>query len=145
MWSPYKKKDKVRLEKIQKHFTKHIIGMKGLNYQERLTKLKLPSLEFRRLRGDFIEAFKILNNIYDPLTTKSLLKIDTNSRTRNNSLKLFKPRVNFKPYQHFFTNRIVNRWNRLPQWIVKAPSLNSFKNRLDIHFKDIMFKTDLDL
>ena len=109
-------------------------------YEERLIKLKLPSLVYRRLRGDYIETFKILTNIYDPLTTKTLLTIDNNTRTRNNSFKLVKPRVNYKPYQEFFTNRIISKWNRLPPYVVKATSLNSFKNRLDNHFKDIMFK-----
>ena len=113
--------------------------MKHLSYEERLVKLKLPSLVYRRLRGDYIETFKILTNIYDPLTTKTLLTIDSNTRTRNNSFKLVKPRVNYKPYQEFFTNRIISKWNRLPPYVVKATSLNSFKNRLDNHFKDVMY------
>jgi len=28
--------------------------------------LKLPTLKYRRLRGDMIEVFKITHNIYDP-------------------------------------------------------------------------------
>ena len=32
---------------------------------------------------------------------------------------------------HFFTNRIVNNWNSLPDHIVNAGSLNVFKNSLD--------------
>jgi hypothetical protein len=35
--------------------------MKDLTYEERLRKLKLPSLRYRRLRGDMIETFKIVN------------------------------------------------------------------------------------
>ena len=140
VWAPYKKKYITLIESVQRHFTKLIFGMKHLSYEERLIKLKLPSLVYRRLRGDYIETFKILTNIYDPLTTKTLLTIDNNTRTRNNSFKLVKPRVNYKPYQEFFTNRIISKWNRLPPYVVKATSLNSFKNRLDNHFKDIMFK-----
>ena len=59
VWSPYKKKDIKRIEQIQKDFTRKIEGLNGLDYSERLRKLNLPSLEFRRIRGDLIETYKI--------------------------------------------------------------------------------------
>ena len=145
VWCPYKKKDIKIIEKVQQHFTKYITGMYNLSYSERLARLKLPSLEYRRIRGDFIETYKILNNLHDPKTTKSLLTLDKNSLTRSHNFKLTKFRVNFKPYQMFYTNRIVNRWNGLPMHIVNADSLNSFKNKIDNHFKDIMFKTYIEI
>ena len=40
--------------------------------------------------------------------------------------------------------RIVNNWNRLPNEIVNAESLNEFKNKFDEFNKDIMFSTDID-
>ena len=116
--------------------------MYGLSYPERLSSLKLPSLEFRRLRGDFIEVYKIIHNMYDPLTTHSLLTLDSSSITRSNSFKLSKPRFNTLPYKYFFTNRIINKWNSLHKQVVSADSLNSFKNKIDMHFKDIMYKID---
>ena len=61
VWAPYKVKDKNLVESVQRHFTKVIIGMKDLDYPQRLEKLNLPSLEFRRLRGDMIEVYKILH------------------------------------------------------------------------------------
>ena len=33
--------------------------MKNLNYEERLRKLKLPTLGYRRVRADMIEMYKI--------------------------------------------------------------------------------------
>jgi len=35
-WSPYYKKDKELLEKVQRRFTKMIKGMKGISYEEGL-------------------------------------------------------------------------------------------------------------
>ena len=37
---------------------------------------------------------------------------------------------------HFFTNRVINVWNGLPDNIVQAKTMNSFKSRLDLHWKD---------
>ena len=40
--------------------------LKNLAYPERLKRLKLPTLAYRRARGDMIEVYKIVNGIYDP-------------------------------------------------------------------------------
>ena len=52
------------MEKAQRRGTKCIPGMVNKSYIERLETLKLPSIEFRRLRGDAIETFKFIHNIY---------------------------------------------------------------------------------
>ena len=39
---------------------------KNKSYIERLKILNLPTLKYRRYRGDIIELFKILKGIYDP-------------------------------------------------------------------------------
>ena len=36
----------------------------------------------------------------------------------------------------YFTNRVVDAWNSLPNWIVMANSTNTFKRRLDIYWHD---------
>ena len=134
VWSPYLVKDIDRIERVQRHFTKRITGLRSLEYPDRLRKLNLPSLVYRRKRGDMIECYKLTHHIHDPLTTKSLFQLDTDSNTRTNSYKLKKPRFNTQKYQHFFTNRIINPWNGLPAHIVNAKDLNTFKNKLDRHW-----------
>ena len=59
-WSPYYAKDILLLEKVQRRATKLVWGVKELSYDERLERLKLFSLEERRLRGDLIQTFKLL-------------------------------------------------------------------------------------
>ena len=39
--------------------------------------------------------------------------------------------------QNFFSQRIVNEWNKLPQVVIEATSVNGFKNKLDRHWKDM--------
>ena len=130
---------------MQRQFTKRIDGLSGLSYQERLNVLKLPSLEFRRIRGDLIEVYKILNEGYDVSTTNTLLKLDTNSITRSNEFKLVKDRVYSRNFQWFFTNRVINMWNKLPNYIVTSETLNMFKNRVDNHFDEVLYHTRLNI
>ena len=144
VWSPYMRKDINAIEEVQRFFTKRIIGMNNLDYEDRLSKLRLPSLEFRRLRGDMIDVFKITNGMYDVRTTKTFFELCENV-TRNNGKKLTKPHVNFKPFQDFFTNRIINVWNSLPGDIVNADCVNSFKNAFDYHFRSHVYEINLSI
>ena len=50
-----------------------------MSYGEQLKYLKFPTLCYRRLRGDMIEIYKILNNKYD---SKILLKLLLNNSDR---------------------------------------------------------------
>jgi len=52
-----------------------------------------------------------------------------------NVLIIFKSRFKYD-LREFFTNRVVDAWNSLPNWIVMANSTNTFKRRLDTHWQD---------
>ena len=60
IWSPYKQKYKDALENVQRRATKLINGMSEMSYPDRLRKLKLPTLAYRRIRGDMIELYKLI-------------------------------------------------------------------------------------
>eukprot|EP00061_Rhincodon_typus_P013487 g39888.t1 len=60
LWSPCYRKDTIKLERVQKRFTRMVLGMEGLSCKERLDRMGLFSLECRRLRGDLIEVYKIM-------------------------------------------------------------------------------------
>ena len=85
VWSPIYRKDIDMIEKVQRNFTKRVSGLNRLTYSERLRRLDLPSLEFRRARGDMVETFKIMKGMYDESTTKTLVIRNSNSITRNNN------------------------------------------------------------
>ena len=59
VWNPHYQFLIEKLEKVQKRATKLVLTVKSLNYEERLRKLNLPTLKFRRIRGDMIEVYKI--------------------------------------------------------------------------------------
>ena len=67
MWSPYKVGLTETTEKVQKRGTKLASCCKSLPYSKRLQILNtgIPTLKYRRHRGDMIEIFKILHGIYD--------------------------------------------------------------------------------
>jgi hypothetical protein len=108
--------------------------LKELPHDERLKRLKLPTLRFRRLRGDRIETYKILNKIYDERVTFTLFSLNSSNITRGHSLKLVKNRCRTETRKNFFTNRVVDVWNNLPNSVVTAKNVETFKRRLDKHW-----------
>jgi len=54
---------------------------------------------------------------------------------RGHSLKLSFNRSRLDLMKNFFSQRVISAWNSLPQYVVDATSVNSFKNRLDAYWK----------
>ena len=92
---------------------KLVISIKNLTYKDRLKRLKLPTLQYRRIRGDMIEVYKILTNKYDSEVNLYLEKQQDNI-TRGHSLKLLNNRYHYDLRKFSFAPRIVNVWNSLP-------------------------------
>lgn len=133
VWAPRFQKDKVLIENVLRRATKIIPGFRNLNYEQRLRKIGLPSMQYRRDRGDMIEAYKYTHDMY--FANKELLHLDSSSTTRGHKLKLCKERCSHNLRQNFFSIRVVNKWNQLPEDVVDAPSLLTFKCRLDAFYE----------
>ena len=133
-WVPYKKQDIELIEAVQRRATRQIHGYSQMQYEERLRLLGLPTLTFRRLRGDMIETYKILPGVYDKEVGPKLPK--GTSATRGHSKKIFKrgSRLNIRKY--FFTIRVATNWNGLPEEIINAKNTQAFKNALDKHWRN---------
>ena len=82
-----------KIENVQRRFTKHVKGMHKFSYEDRLKKLKLPSIEFRQIRGDMLQVFKI---------AKSLFKFNSDNRLRGHNYKINKQVTNKSKFQNFF-------------------------------------------
>lgn len=133
VWSPMYKKDRISLENVQRRATRLVGSLKQYPYSERLRRLGLPSLEYRRERADVVEVFKILHNI-DLLNKDKLFDMALYRPTRGHPLKLFKRRARLNTRKNSFGIRVVDNWNSLPESVVMAPSLNAFKSRLNSHW-----------
>jgi hypothetical protein len=57
---------------------------------------------------------------------------------RGHNKKLFVERVNTRLRQSFFSYVTVPLWNKPPQEVIEAPSLQAFKLRLDKTLPDIL-------
>ena len=60
-WSPHQIGHMRLIEGVQQRFTRMIPELKSLSYEARLKRLNLTTLEIRRIRGDLIQVYKILN------------------------------------------------------------------------------------
>ena len=129
-WSPYLMKDIECLEKVQRRATKMICGFNKLTYEERLKRLKLYTLEERRVRGDLIEVYKIVTG-KEKIDSRRLFQMANTGYLRGNSLKLFKKPARLELRRKYFTMRVVENWNKLPDSVVLAESVEVFKNILD--------------
>ncbi|CAG2218815.1 unnamed protein product [Mytilus edulis] len=127
--SPYLKKDKRRIEKIQRRATKLVPSIKMLSYVERLRALGLPTLEYRRDRYDMIQVYKALHGT-DDINWQNMFELSTNS-TRGHTWKLIKKRCNSTQRLHSFSQRIIDQWNSLSTVTVFAESVNIFKNHIN--------------
>ena len=127
---PYRKKDLDKLERIQRRATKIIPELRDLSYESRLLQCGLTTIETRRLRGDQIEVFKIVNG-YEDVDRNMFFKLKEGSRTRGHKAALVKEQCRLDMRKYSFSQRVINEWNKLPNDCVNASSVNMFKNRID--------------
>ena len=138
VWSTINKKEDLLLENVQKRATKLIPSLKNEDYPQRLKELGLPTLQYRRLRADMVETYKILNNI-DKVNIHKLFHFHQ-TNTRGHNQKFFKCHCRLNIRKYFFSQRIIVPWNNLPEDVVKAKNVNNFKNLLNKCWNDPVFK-----
>jgi len=87
---------------------------------------KAPYSYIQKTTGDMIKVFKITHNIYDPDVSLNLA-YHLCTITRDNKYKLINHRFHYDLRKHYFSARIVNIWNSLPNHVVDVNTVNLFK------------------
>ena len=94
----------------------------------------LTTLETRRLREDQIEVFKILHR-YENIDITILFSVKEERRTRGHGVTLAKKQCRLDIRTFSFSQRTVNKWNRLSANCVGASSVNIFNNKINIYLR----------
>ena len=141
-WCPWLQQDIDLLENVQKRAVKAVSGLVG-SYEQKLKSLNMMSLEERRLRGDMVETFKLIQGIED-INSSKFFSFSSNHHeyaTRQAvvlsedgiapSHGLVKGPSRLKLRSNFFSQRVINQWNALPTKVKNSVSVNNFKNTYD--------------
>jgi len=94
----------------------------------------LTTLEYWRLRADLIEVFKVLKG-FEGVEEELFCKRHI-SNTRGHFMKLYKDTVNRNILIYSFANKMIEQWNKLPEMVIIASSINSFKNKIDKYLRE---------
>ena len=134
-WSPWLLGDINKLESVQKQAVNMISGLRGSTYEEKLDELGLTTLQERRNKLDMVETFKIINGFSKfPHSRWFKLVNETNGRnTRNRSYgkNIVPQRSNGDVRRNFFSQRVCEPWNKLPDDVKNSPTVTCFKSRYD--------------
>jgi hypothetical protein len=125
VWAPHLKKHINMIENVQRRATKSIDGFKNLSPQERLEKLKLPTLTYRRMRNDLVEIYKHFH-VYDKDTISRRFQHQTRTSRRHNYQLV--PRIPKDGVRGVQTNsfyfRTTKPWNEVK--VVNFPNVHLF-------------------
>ena len=143
VWSPYRQLEIDKLESVQIRATKMLPGFKAKTYEERLIALNLPTLRYRRLRGDMIMVYKILSGKHKRSLCPNLkTKEEATGRRGRNSMALHQHRCRTDIRKYCFSYRVVSVWNTLPEEVVSSKTVDEFKRRIDHVWRKEKMKFD---
>ena len=147
-YSPWLAKDIEVLESVQRRAVRQVRGLHG-TYEEKLEQCGLTLLKDRRVRGDLIQTYKIVNQI-DDLNVNNFFKmaedrhnhatrrqvtivpgVTPEEEERVDNKNFVKQQANGDLRRNFFSFRVVDEWNKLPSAVKNAKNVNNFKNLYD--------------
>jgi hypothetical protein len=131
IWSPSLVGTSKEIEGVQRSFTKSLPGMFDMPYRDRLHKLGLTSLAYRRLVNDLVHIFKLIKGYYHPFLDRAdFLSLQGSGQTRGHSLRLTSSISKSQVRAQFWSRRSIRLWNKLPPEAVGLHNYTAFKAAL---------------
>ena len=128
VWHPHLIRQMETIEDVQIRATKMVPGLSKLTYPERLKKLDIPTLRYRRIRGDMIQMYKLICKpkvgAYDCSLPSLFEKFPRDLRGHDKKLVYDPHRLDIRKYS--FKIRNIELWNSLPQHVIDSESIISF-------------------
>ena len=130
-WSPWTVGDKEVLERVQRRALRMVSNLRGRTYEARLEEVGMTSLEDRRVRGDMITTYRIMTgkDKVDPRLFFDLVADGVGPRTRGvrgvYNIRAVNDRLEVR--RNFFSQRVVNTWNSLPDSLRGVGTVLGFK------------------
>ena len=121
--------DITKLEAVQRRWTKRIDGLSELSYAGRLEYLNLFSVKGRLWRADMIQCWRIFHG-ESPIAPEDIFALSAPSFTRGHCFKIASQHSSVEARRRFFSLRVVEPWNGLPERVVLAQSVSAFKGLL---------------
>ena len=132
IWDPSTKTDIEKLEMVQRRSARFVLNRyrNTSSVGSMLNQLKWPSLEERRKHARLAMLYKITNDLVDTPGLKRLLKPTLRPSRHNNTKAYIIPETPKDYIKNSYLPRTIREWNILPESIVTAPNIDSFKIRL---------------
>jgi len=135
-WSPWAEGDKEALEKVQRRAVKMVSGLTGSDYEGRLRELEMTTLEERRHQMDMAQMFKIIKGHDDVDRSEWFDMAATAPRATRAAADPLNVRLNHGRLdirKNFFSVRVTEAWNRVPNEIKMQKTVSGFKKNYAVH------------
>ncbi len=107
-----------------------VAGLKGSTYEKKLEELDMLTLEERRHQADMVQVYKFLHGHYNVDKNqwfRLAAENDTRTRLATGVPNLVKPRFNTEVRKNFFSVRVIECWNSVPDKNKMARNARQFK------------------
>ena len=131
VWNPHQSTRTNQIEMVQRRAARFVLRRYGRldSPTEMLESLKWPSLHERRQDQSLTTVFKVVNNL-TAIDKDSYFINQAGSTRRKHDQTFRRIQCATDAYRHSFFPGIIQHWNALPEHVVSAPSLETFKARL---------------